>query len=471
MTNEQVSPFFEEESCTETDPNPHEYIGLETSLDNIASILDATIKQDDTAKRVAFLSLLLNYTEDNQQNVGFVSVSSSGKSYIPCEIAKFFPSEDVMLIQHQTPKALYHSHGVLVRDDGGTEFGPRLKEQGEYVREALTEWKKSVPRGSMKAFDYREALRTEKTRLKEEWDKIPKGILVDLRQRILVFLDQPDWRLMDELKPILSHDAEVTRSSITDKSKSGAISTKTVFIRGYPTVVFLTVKTDLDEQVRNRMILLSASVSKEKIEDALSLINERASDEEFDSVLESDDRRIELRYRILGIKHSGIGHVYFKRGDIDQVKERFLKKHKVRIPRHMRDYPRLLSLIKAHALLNYSHRERKGSSIYVNETDIREGEVLYDKIAVANELGIEPELYEFVRDILNPALDKVSGDGLSITEFRKLWYGYAGSQLSEYSLKRKLEMLETVGEVEIRKDGRYNRIYSTRYHTVFEPVI
>ena len=64
------------------------------------------------------------------------------------------------------------------------------------------------------------------------------------------------------------------------------------------------------------------------------------------------------------------------------------------IPRHQRDISRLLALVKAHALLNFNHRERRGDDIVAEDEDVDAGFKLYKEISEANELGLSPELYD-----------------------------------------------------------------------------
>lgn len=450
--------------CANSDPNTRACITPmnEMPVDELDQILDITIKKDRTAKIVTFLISLLNYTSSSQQNIGFVSVSSSGKSYIPMEILRHFPEEDVRLIQHQTPKAFYHSEGVIVEDKGGINYGKPLKSRNEYVRNNLAIWDGKNPQDTTS--NWRELRRAENNRLKDIWEKTPKGILVDLSQKILFFLDMPNWHLMEELKPMLSHDALVTRSSITDKSRSGAIATKTVFLKGFPTVIFATVKTDMDEQVRNRMFLLSAGIDQAKLQAGIKhYLHTESADTDHLAVISQHEERNLLIERVKGIKDSKIDRILLHDSDLDVVEEWFNNRNSRLIPRHQRDIKHVLALIKSHAILNHTNRESNDECLIPNKDDIKAGIALYEEIAISNELGIEPELYSFWIEVLEPRLRVVSGDGITRSDFRKLWFEYAGSQLSDHTLKRKIELLETVNFIEQMKEGREIRIYARGY--------
>ena len=58
---------------------------------DLTDILGITIKKDEANKVVTFLCQLSAYTENAQFNVSYNAPSSTGKSYIPTEIASLLP--------------------------------------------------------------------------------------------------------------------------------------------------------------------------------------------------------------------------------------------------------------------------------------------------------------------------------------------------------------------------------------------
>jgi len=195
-----------------------------TTLSEIAEILNTTVKKDEKNKLLTFLVMLLTYTDSDQTNIGFNSESSTGKSYIPLELSWYFPKEDVLKYGYVSPTAFFHDAGVLLPDpqDPGDPEDPERK-----------------PR---------------------------KIIWIDLKKKILVFLDQPHDQLLQRLRPLLSHDERVIIHKITDRAKRGSLITKRVWIEGFPTVLFCTAKFSMDEQERTRLILLSPETTREKSE-------------------------------------------------------------------------------------------------------------------------------------------------------------------------------------------------------------
>ena len=67
-----------------------------------------------------------------------------------------------------------------------------------------------------------------------------------MEKKIVIFLDQPHFMLLERLRPLLSHDRKELQYKITDRSEKRGLRTKNV--KGYPTVIFCTGKLNPDEQ-------------------------------------------------------------------------------------------------------------------------------------------------------------------------------------------------------------------------------
>ncbi len=63
----------------------------EMNIDELADILDTTIRRDRDNKCILFLAMLTAYTESDQLNVCLLGQSSSGKTYLAQRVADFFP--------------------------------------------------------------------------------------------------------------------------------------------------------------------------------------------------------------------------------------------------------------------------------------------------------------------------------------------------------------------------------------------
>ena len=134
----------------------------EIDWDYLADILSSTIKKDKTTKLITFSSMLLAQTEDSQFNIGLQAESSTGKSYVPLELCSYFDESEVLVIAGASPTAFFHDKGY--------------------------------------------------------YDEENKRYMVDLEGKILVFLDQPHFQLLEKLRPLLSHDKKELAYMIAVKS-------------------------------------------------------------------------------------------------------------------------------------------------------------------------------------------------------------------------------------------------------------
>jgi len=357
------------------------------SFDDILGALSSTIKKDESTQLVTFAAMLLAQTEDNQINLGFEAESSAGKSYIPMEISAFFPREELIIVASASPTAFFHEVG--------------------------------------------------------QWDGERKATIVDLEGKILIFLDQPHFMLLERLRPLLSHDRKELQYKITDKSNKSGLRTKNVIIRGYPSVIFCSARLNPDEQEKTRMILLSPSIEQSKLEKSLELISKRQSNpDQFKEELENDPKRTFLLELVRAIRATKITKVIVP-DDID-VLAQFRKEHDHLKARHQRDLPRIFSLIKAHALLNCFHREKVGQdTVMATQDDVLQGLKLYGMISASNELGLSPYILNIYEDVIKPLLNN---QGVSRRDIQTKYYAIHHKYLSAQTLQKEiLPALELAG--------------------------
>jgi hypothetical protein len=391
--------------------------------EEVKKILGLTIKHDEENKLITFLCMLLTYTEDSQFNISFNAPSSSGKSYIPIEISKLFPKEDVIENAYCSPTAFFHDTA-------------------------------------------------------EKYDKEKNELLINFSKKIIIFLDQPHTLLLEYIRPLLSHDSKEIRVKITDKQQKAGLRTKNVLLIGFPSVIFCTAGLRINEQESTRFIILSPEITQEKITSGiLEKIKKFTNQEEYHLNLELNEERESLKRRILAIKEANISDVIIT--NPDRIKEEFFKRTKILKPRHQRDIGRLISLIKAFALLNFWFRERKESQISAQDEDIDNAFSLWDKISESQELNIPPYIYNLYKEIILKAF-KEKNDGISsgvtgLTKKEILEYHYRvyGRVLSDFQLRKEiipaLEIAGLIFQEPDQNDKRKTLIYPTTHSTNFNP--
>jgi hypothetical protein len=394
------------------------------SLQELNEILGLTIKKDEVNKSITFLCALSAYTENSQFNISFNAPSSSGKSYIPLEIAQLFPKEDVIKTGYASPTAFFHEHG---------------------------EFKKEL-----------------------------KGYEVDLERKILIFLDQPHNLLLQHLRPLLSHDEKEILLKITDKSERYGLKTKNILIRGFPSVIFCSAGLKIDEQEATRMILLSPEITQEKIREGVyTKIQKEADETAFKNWLEENPKRKLLKERILAIKRENVKEIKISSPEL--LKKMFEKRIKILKPRHQRDIGRIISLTKSLALLNLWWRERSQQTIIANSEDIQEAFKLWDEISESQELGIPPYIYDLYKNVVLPLWEEknsewdggiVEANGIEREEIIKKHFQVYGQPLDPLKLRQQIiPMLESAGLIYQKPDPNDRRkmlIYPTTPLTIFK---
>lgn len=382
----------------------------------LISILGQTIKRDETNKLITFHAQLSAYTEDSQINISFNAPSSTGKSFIPTEIAKLFPSDDVIEVGYCSPTAFFHDYGVL--------------------------------------------------------DKEKHGYIVNLSGKILIFLDQPHTLLLQHIRPMLSHDKKEIRIKITDKSQKAGLRTKNIYLIGYPTVIFCTAGLNLDEQEATRFLLLSPEINYEKIREAIEeKIKKESSSSSYDDSLKSDPDRQLLKERILAIKEEGIKEIRIANQEL--VKNLFFEKTKTLKPRNQRDIGRILSLIKILALLNLWFRDRDGQILIANNEDIKEAFNIWSAISESQELNLPPYVFNLYSDVILDAFkaknsESLSGVRLGLTrqEILQKHFEVYGRFLPDWQLRQQIiPMLETAGMITLQKDHPTDKRVTLIYPT------
>lgn len=374
--------------------------------EELTKILGLTVKRDNENKVITFLCMLSAFTEESQFNASFNAPSSSGKSYIPLEISNLFPADDMLKLGDCSPSAFYH-------------------EQGEF-------------------------------------DKEKNQITVDLSRKIIVFLDQPNNQLLKKMRSLLSHDEKEIQSKIADKNQKGGNRTKTVIIKGFPSVIFCSAGLAIDEQEGTRFLLLSPESSQEKLRAGVHEKVKKDSDRlAYKAVLEENKERALLMERIEAIRNEEIEDVKITEIEAKRLEEIFLDGKEKLKPRHQRDIGRLINIIKALALLNLWFRERDENGILIaNNEDIQEALKIWEGISESQEYNLPPYVFQVYKEVIIAAFEEKNTSnyepkklGISRQEFFKKHYQIYGRLMPDWQLRQEvLPMLETAGLITQDKD-------------------
>jgi hypothetical protein len=224
----------------------------------IIKTIKKTVKQEDSLLRQIFYSALSSYTKD-PINLGIIAPTSEGKTYPVIETLNLFPKEDVWLIGSMSTKLLVRQKGVLV------------DENNEPIKLALKELKEQI-----KNTNNREEKEKANNRLQELYENA--RTLIDLGDKILVFLEPPQHDLWNLLKPILSHDSKEIEFPFVDKTERGLIPRR-VIVRGWPSCIFCSARDESNwpvwPEIQSRFLITSPNMIPEKYQESNLLIAQR----------------------------------------------------------------------------------------------------------------------------------------------------------------------------------------------------
>jgi len=417
------SDLFEKYAELRSGPKPIDVSTFaEITTKELASVLDLTIKHDNENKLVSFLCMLSAYTEDSQLNVSFNAPSSTGKTYIPTQVAQYFPDADVRQFGGASPTAFFHDNA--------------------------------------------------------SFDKERNCYVVDLERKILIFLEQPNPKLQENLRPVMSHDKKEISYKITDKNQKGSNRAKNIVIRGFPATIFCSAGMRLDEQEATRAILLSPETSIEKVREGVHMATMRSANKaEFLAEIDASPERQQLKDRVLAIKQENVDDIVVP--DPASIERRFLSTVQSAKPRHQRDVSHLLSIIKCITLLNIWFRRDDNGNVVAKQTDVDQGFEVWQKINKSQELNLPPYTYEFYKKFIVPIyLEKNAGRnhdtmtidndlGVSRKDIIHLHYKLENRLVNEDILRRQiLPMLEAAGLITQEKDP-----YDKRNKLIFPQLI
>jgi len=222
----------------------------------IEKYLDTRIKNDPILVR-QILRVCFSAYSNNPINLGVLAPTSEGKTYATVQVTDLFPASDVIAVARLSPTALIHQNGILV-DENGDAIGSKLDD----LHLKMVNAKKN---DEVKLFHTLEA---------ESKDLIKNARnMVDLSNKILLFLDNPNPATYEMLKPLLSHDKYELLFKIT--KTDGSLNVKESIIRGWPATIVCSAKNEAKNEVwpeiQSRFFMTSPNTDVKKYKAANSL--------------------------------------------------------------------------------------------------------------------------------------------------------------------------------------------------------
>lgn len=368
-------------------------------IKQIEDYLNSIIKDDEKLVRKILWCSFSTYT-NNPINLGIMAPSSEGKTYATVKVSKLFPKEDVISVGRMSPTALIHQKGILVDENHNS-----IEEKLEHLEYELENAEDPNFRKQAKK-EKKELLKTAKN-------------LIDLKGKILLFLDAPNIKLWDMLKPILSHDSDEIEYKTT--KGDGSLLVKESVIRGWPAVVFCSAKNEAHDriwdEIETRFDITSPNTSTTKYLEANRFTSLKMGIPSFaNSMISNDEDKKYAQYYV---------------GMIKQNLLQFSKRNPVWNPFHkiiadsfpnkegicMRHFNRFIAYCNLSTLINsddkfkiiFERNDKKRESNLITDTDDIDAAVdMVGSLSV-----IPPEKIKFIHDVFEPALKETLDAGVT----------------------------------------------------------
>jgi len=451
-----------------------EYEGKET-YPILFKTISYTVKRDNIAKQHDLLHVSSMYAAPINELKE--APSSTGKTYPLMQIIRLFPPEDIMVLGGLSPTALAHDYGIPV-DPSGEDLRPKIQElkgKIEKLKDDLTE-----------------AKRGEKEKFKRKIEKVQRELydltkdnvrLIDLENKAIIFVDNPNPRTWAKLRPIMSHDKWEATYKFTDRmSKSGPLRQVTAILRGWP--VFIAFKAEetpnkgwtreIWQQILTRGTTVPVEMSSTKYKEAIKLtgvkkglpqpaLNQKLKLSEFKKCQKIIRA---IKHRILTIKQKVREQT--KREELpnifwipfyDAVTEKFPHRKGT----HMREADRFLSIIQNHAVLNVFNRPTLEISgvpyLICTLLDLQKAVELYFSDEARKTIfgKIPTNQIKFFEEIILP-LSKVNPEGISAIDMQKAYKEVFDESIStstiNYHYLQPLENMDLINREDDPDDRR-----------------
>ena len=214
------------------------------------------------------------------QNIGIRTQAGAGKNYMINKVISKFPQKNIITLSNMTPKALFHEHETRVVKNPETGEYESLDSLIDKIDEEIENKQDEI--ANTKEKEKIKELKKDIKNLEEEKKSLTARVvkLIDLDSKVLVFLDTPNYNLLTNIAPILSHDKYEQEYRFVDSGSSGPLKTKVNVIRGFPTVIFAQASDSSNREryaeINRRYLSVSVNTSEKKVEDAVALKVERA---------------------------------------------------------------------------------------------------------------------------------------------------------------------------------------------------
>jgi len=365
-------------------------------------------------------------------NVALKAESGSGKSYSTTETINFLPPEDVMFIGSDSPKVFSHLNGIrkVVKDGVEVLFDnilePMKPDKNDFDL---------VESYNVMCQKYREDLK-EYQQLKEN-----SFYEVDLRNKIIVYLESINPETFKMLKVTMSHDGpSIDHRFVDDKGKVHVTR-----LIGAPVLIFNSLDTVYTSEFATRTLTISPVVSKEKIEAAMRISNRKAC---YPWLFDPERLNVKIIQEYLRKVRDTLRAGKIKTINVfDEVQKEFSANQ----ARDMRDFNKFLELMPCYAIIKLFQHPTivlKGKRCLVPTIqDFLDAKAVFDSISETTKTGTEMRILCFYWDCVAP----FTSNGATVETLTDLYNKDKKKAVSSRTIRAWLDRLVEIEFVDARE--------------------
>ena len=273
----------------------------------IEYLLDVILKEARKEEKLSYqlIITMLSAYSNNPINLLINAPSGVGKNYVINIVSSLLPKSDILSLAGMTDKALFHRSGTLVIKNENGEY-ESIEDKVAYIDKEIEEKEHEITQSH--DTNKKQALRSLITNLNQDKKNLVKDSrkLIDLSNKIIIFLDTPSQQLLSGLLPLLSHDKYEIEYEFTDTHNG--IKTKNNVLRGWPAVIIAQAldysKSPRFPEYQRRFITTNPKMTKEKYNEAINLIFDKCSKPDliYQHDIVSDEEKDKAREVVKGLK-------------------------------------------------------------------------------------------------------------------------------------------------------------------------
>lgn len=276
---------------------------------------------------------------------------------------------------------------------------------------------------------------------------------IDLEKKVLIFLDEPPFKTLEMLKPLLSRDKYETMYRITHKDKMQTIVS---VLRGFPVCIFCAVKSKYTMEFCSRWLTASPSINPEKIRKVIDLKSDMAEHPE----KYKEDNNFKIWVKAFSVLKEG-----FPFQVIIPYASTIGNNFRAKKQTDMRFYDLFLSLIKASTILHaYQRTKDEKERLIATTEDYEVAQDIFKHIEKPTVFGLGENILDFYERVVLPCTPNV----VTCTTYEALmqqYYEVHGEPINRNQIRYEyLKPLDRAGLIDIQahpEDKRAKAIFST----------